>query len=83
MKTGMKFFLGAGVLAGVALAGVWLLNVRDEVNVNIPVALAPSESLVARGAYLATAGNCISCHTARGGQPKPGPPHSVNLETLA
>ena len=68
MKTGMKFFLGAGVLAGMVLAGVWLLNVRDEVNVNIPVALAPSESLVARGAYLATAGNCISCHTARGGQ---------------
>ncbi len=60
--------LGAGVLAGVTLAGVWLLNVRDEVNVNIPVALAPSDSLTARGAYLATAGNCISCHTARGGQ---------------
>lgn len=64
----MKFLLGAGVLAVVALAGVWLLNVRDEVNVNIPVALAPSDNLIARGAYLATAGNCISCHTARGGQ---------------
>jgi len=68
MKTWTKFALGAGVLAVAALAAVWMLNVRDEVNVNIPVALAPSDSLIARGAYLTTAGNCISCHTARGGQ---------------
>ena len=68
MKTWMKFALGAGVLAVGALAAVWMLNLRDEVNVSIPVALAPSDSLIARGAYLTTAGNCISCHTARGGQ---------------
>lgn len=32
---------------------------------------APSE-LVARGAYLARAGNCMGCHTARGGAPYAG-----------
>lgn len=68
MKTWMRFALGAGVLGVAAVAGVWLLNVRDEVNVNIPVAMVPSESLITRGAYLATAGNCMTCHTARGGQ---------------
>jgi len=36
--------------------------------VTVPVAAAaPSESLVARGAYLARAGNCQACHTAQGG----------------
>ncbi|MEJ7932376.1 cytochrome c [Ramlibacter sp. AN1015] len=31
-----------------------------------------SETLAARGAYLARAGNCMSCHTARGGAPYAG-----------
>lgn len=64
----MKFALGVGVLAVGMVAVVWTLNVADEVNVNIPVALAPNDNQVARGAYLATAGNCMACHTARGGQ---------------
>ncbi|MES2508507.1 MAG: cytochrome c [Pseudomonadota bacterium] len=52
--------------SGVVL--VWLLNSRDEVDVNTPVAAAaPSDALIARGAYLARAGNCMGCHTARGG----------------
>jgi len=69
MKKTVKLALGAAVaLAGLA-AAVWALNVRDEVDVKAPVAAAaPSDSLVARGAYLARAGNCMACHTARGGQ---------------
>lgn len=40
-----------------------------------PVASAPaaaSAELVGRGAYLARAGNCAACHTARGGEPYAG-----------
>lgn len=73
MKNTVKLALGMGVaLAGTA-ALVWALNVRDEVDVKAPVAAAaPSDSLIARGAYLARAGNCMSCHTARGGEPYAG-----------
>ena len=68
MKNWTKFALGICVLAAGAAAVVWFLNVRDEVDVKTPVAYAPSDSLIARGAYLARAGNCMTCHTARGGQ---------------
>ncbi len=37
----------------------------------------PSAGQVARGAYLASAGNCMACHTARGGEPYAGG-HVVN-----
>jgi mono/diheme cytochrome c family protein len=33
---------------------------------------APDAALVQRGAYLARAGNCVGCHTARGGTPYAG-----------
>lgn len=33
---------------------------------------APSADLVTRGAYLANAGDCIACHTAKGGKPLAG-----------
>lgn len=52
-----------------ALAGLvaWL-NVRGEapVSATSPTAAADAAT-VARGAYLARAGNCAACHTARGG----------------
>jgi mono/diheme cytochrome c family protein len=35
-------------------------------------ASAPGRSLVDRGRYLAEAGDCIACHTAKGGQPFAG-----------
>ncbi|CAN5199119.1 cytochrome c [soil metagenome] len=67
MKTWSRFALGFCLLAACAAAVVWALNVRDEVDVKITAAFAPSDSLIARGAYLARAGNCMACHTARGG----------------
>lgn len=64
----LKWALGALLLLAALTALVWSLNVRDEVNVKTPVAAAaPSDTLIARGAYLARAGNCMTCHTARGG----------------
>ncbi|MES2360345.1 MAG: cytochrome c [Pseudomonadota bacterium] len=73
MKRLIKFTLGAGVLLAGGAALVWVLNSRDEIDVSAPVAAAaPSDGLIARGAYLARAGNCMTCHTARGGEPYAG-----------
>ena len=69
----------ARVLAGVAVllvgaaALVAYLNQRDEIDVTAPPAAATrTADLVERGAYLARAGNCMACHTARGGAPYAG-----------
>ena len=72
MTTWSKIALGLCLLAAGAVAAVWSLNLRDEVDVKTTAAYAPSDSLLARGAYLARAGNCMGCHTARGGQPYAG-----------
>ncbi len=73
MKTSLKLAFGACMLAVLGAAAVWLLNVRDEADVTAaPAAHAADDGLVARGAYLARAGNCMTCHTARGGQPYAG-----------
>ncbi|MEW9571263.1 cytochrome c [Rhodanobacter sp. Si-c] len=69
--------LMAVVLLAFALAAWWLLrplghapvprsaSAVDEATLRDPV-------LIARGAYLATAGDCAACHTAQGGQPYAG-----------
>ena len=66
-----KIVLGAvGSLLGLA-ALVWFLNTRDEADLALPstaaLSAAPDSAMVQRGAYLARAGNCMTCHTARGG----------------
>ena len=67
---------GAAVLA-VTVAGlvaaVWFLNVRGEdgLPASAEAPLAGAEQ-IARGAYLARAGNCMGCHTAPGGAPYAG-----------
>jgi mono/diheme cytochrome c family protein len=64
----------AAALALVALAAlVGWLNLRDEPDLASEAgAIDLSPALVQRGAYLARAGNCMSCHTARGGTPYAG-----------
>src|ERR1700754_3701159 len=72
-RQAMKRILMRGLLALLAigvllLALVWWLNVRDEDAIDRPASAAPaSPELIARGAYLARAGNCMGCHTAQGG----------------
>jgi mono/diheme cytochrome c family protein len=62
--------LGVGVLL---LALVVWLNLRGEEPLTPGDAGAPaSAEQIARGAYLARAGNCIGCHTERGGAPYAG-----------
>ena len=65
----MSRVLGAillGMLAVVAL--VLFLNFRGEGRIDdAPPLTPPSGDTVARGAYLVRAGNCMTCHTDRGG----------------
>jgi len=50
---------------------VWL-NVRDEDAIVDTPDVKGTPEQVARGEYLARAGDCMACHTARGGQPYAG-----------
>jgi mono/diheme cytochrome c family protein len=64
------------ILAALAVIG---LNLRGEAALpEPPSAFAPTPALVERGRYLALAGNCAGCHTARGGAPYAG---GVGIET--
>ena len=72
MKRSLKFLLSTALLLVAAAALVWALNLRDEADVKeVALSLGNSE-LIARGAYLARAGNCMACHTTRGGEPYAG-----------
>ena len=63
MKRGILLIVAAIILAAVAVA--WP---RDQFVASAsPADWAVNPANVARGAYLARAGNCIGCHTARGG----------------
>lgn len=60
----------AALIAVIVGLLVVLLNIRGEAPVQQGRAVGaprPDAALVARGAYLAKAGDCAACHTARGG----------------
>ena len=62
--------LSAALLVALLAAAVHALNLRGEAPLNAGMsgaAAAPSTELIARGAYLARAGNCQGCHTTVGG----------------
>ena len=72
-----RITFGLCVLVLAIAALVWHLNTRDEPDLSAslstlsqPVNATPE--LLARGAYLARAGNCAACHTTRGGVPYAG-----------
>ncbi|NIA57102.1 c-type cytochrome [Massilia sp. TW-1] len=69
-----RVVLGAIVVAVLAaLAVVVAAWPRAEfIPARSPEAWAPSQANIARGAYLARAGDCMACHTARGGLPYAG-----------
>lgn len=70
----MKRFLWAFLLgvAAVALL-VWMLNFWGGGRIHdVPPTTPPTGEQVARGAYLARVGNCMLCHTERGGAPFAG-----------
>ncbi|NIE83069.1 c-type cytochrome [Burkholderia sp. Tr-860] len=61
-------FLRALLIAATLLAGGAALPARAADAATAP----PSAELLARGAYLARAGDCAACHTAPGGKPMAG-----------
>ena len=66
--------VGAVLMFVVALliAGVLLMNLRDESRRSATPTPLPTTEQISRGAYLALAGNCAGCHTAPGGAPYAG-----------
>ncbi|WP_243457431.1 c-type cytochrome [Ottowia testudinis] len=51
---------------------LWHLNYNDGVDIGAAEPVAADTGTLARGAYLARVGNCLACHTARGGAPGAG-----------
>lgn len=61
------------VLAALAALFVWGFNFWGAARItDPPPSTPPASDQVARGAYLARAGNCMLCHTERGGAPYAG-----------
>lgn len=72
MKLRQRLFALA-LLALLALAGlVVALNLRDEDDATGAAAAGIAADLIARGEYLTRAGDCLGCHTVRGGAPYAG-----------
>jgi mono/diheme cytochrome c family protein len=66
-------------LLALAALAIVALNLRGEDKLpEVPAAFTATPALVERGRYLALAGNCAGCHTARGGAPYAG---GLGIET--
>ncbi|MEP7155094.1 MAG: cytochrome c [Betaproteobacteria bacterium] len=72
MKRLLTIVLTVLVLIACALALAILMGEREDDSPAVAAIEKPSPELIARGAYLAQAGNCLGCHTTRGGQPYAG-----------
>lgn len=70
----LRALLLVGLIGLAALAAaLTLLNQRDEMPLDPVAASRPlPPQAVERGEYLTRAGNCLGCHTARGGRPWAG-----------
>jgi mono/diheme cytochrome c family protein len=70
MKKILYPLAAAAVLLCAAAIAAWP---REEaIPASSPAAWAPTPDNIARGEYLARAGDCMACHTARGGAPFAG-----------
>ncbi|RXZ33154.1 cytochrome c [Oxalobacteraceae bacterium CAVE-383] len=70
---GIAVFLGVAIGAG----AVWLALANRNPDLNqasdqAPLAAADAKAQIERGAYLSRQGNCMACHTVRGGTPYAG-----------
>jgi mono/diheme cytochrome c family protein len=72
MRRALPWLVWAAVALIAAIALVTALNLRDESPIDDRAEFRATPEQVARGRYLARAGNCIACHTMRGGAPYAG-----------
>ncbi len=70
--TPLRAALGVFVLGGALLAAAIAWQLRADALPPVSDLPAASAEQLERGAYLARAGNCMGCHTARGGEPYAG-----------
>ena len=68
----LKGALGVMLLASATLIGAVAWEMRGEALPTVNTQAGADSVEVERGAYLARAGNCMACHTERGGQPYAG-----------
>ncbi len=71
-RTLVRILLAVAVLSLAAVAAVAWLGLREDASHPAGSMAELTAQTVERGAYLARAGNCMGCHTARGGQPYAG-----------
>ncbi len=62
----------AAVACAAALGTLYWQGTRDDPSTGPAVAARSNSQLVEHGRYLATAGNCMACHTAQTGKPYAG-----------
>ncbi len=68
-----KILLGLAAVGALLLVAVAIAWPREQlVASSSPAAWAATADNIARGAYLAKAGDCMACHTVRGGAPYAG-----------
>ncbi|MFO1177480.1 MAG: c-type cytochrome [Ottowia sp.] len=68
MKRLTRILAAAAAVLLLALAALWQINFNDGVDLEQPpIPVADAQAQLQRGAYLARVGNCLACHTARGG----------------
>lgn len=70
--TPLRAAFGVCVLGCALLAAAVGWQLRADALPPVSSVPAASDEQLERGAYLARAGNCMACHTARGGQPYAG-----------
>jgi mono/diheme cytochrome c family protein len=66
MKRILFFILAAIILIPAVVIGIEIVREPGSDQASIPVANGSEQ--IARGSYLARAGNCMACHTSRGGK---------------
>ena len=67
-----RVLLALGALVLLTAGALWHFNYNDGVDIRAAEAPASDAATVQRGAYLARVGNCLACHTDRGGTPAAG-----------
>ncbi len=72
LRTPLRAALGVFVFGCALLAAAIAWQLRADALPPVSSVPAASAEQLERGAYLARAGNCMACHTARGGQPYAG-----------